>query len=92
MSFSLKYMFRVFRKGVEAFQLLKRFVDKIIAVVGYIINGVSLTIVYVIGIGTISVTAKILGKHFLPIKKEAATYWIDKEKKNPAKSKYYRQF
>ena len=58
------------------------------------INLVLLGIVYFIGVGLTSITAKIVGKHFLNIKNniDKQTYWEDCNVGTEEKETYYRQF
>ena len=85
-------MLAFFKTMAQAVQGVKRFMDKVIDFIVSIFNAILLIIVYIIGVGTISISSKIFGKHFLSIKKEAATYWVEKEKKTMTKNEFYRQF
>lgn len=59
-----------------------------------LINSVLLLLVYLIGVGITSLTAKLSKKHFLEKKpsKEAKTYWSDLSLKKKPLEEYYRQF
>tara|TARA_Y100000310_G_scaffold330908_1_gene403485 strand:+ start:976 stop:1218 length:243 start_codon:yes stop_codon:yes gene_type:complete len=59
-----------------------------------IINSVLLTIVYILGIGLTSLTAKILRKSFLDLKPSPRkkTYWQDLNITKRPLEEYYRQF
>ena len=78
----LKQFFKGFQKGVKGFS------DNI----STIINFVLLSMVYLIGVGLTSITAKIFGKHFLDMKKKKDSYWHDLNLKNKKIEEYYRQF
>jgi len=78
----LKHFFNGFQKGVESFG------DNISTVINFIL----LSIVYLIGVGLTSITAKIFGKHFLDMKKKKNSYWVDLNLKKKSIDKYYRQF
>ena len=56
----LKQVFNGFKKGMKCFS------DNISTVINFLL----LSIVYFIGIGLTSITAKIFGKHFLDTKNE----------------------
>ena len=62
--------------------------------VGIIVNSALLLIVYVLGIGATSVTAKIFGKHFLDreLSDEKSTYWLELNLSKKPVEEYYRQF
>jgi Na+-driven multidrug efflux pump len=78
----LKQFFNGFQKGVKSFG----------GNISTIINFILLSIVYLIGVGLTSITAKIFGKHFLNMKKKKNSYWIDLNLKKKPINKYYRQF
>jgi len=78
----LKHFFNGFQKGVKSFG------DNISTIINFIL----LSIVYLIGFGLTSITAKIFGKHFLDIKKKKGSYWYDLNLKNKSIKEYYRQF
>lgn len=59
-----------------------------------IINLLLLTIAYILGVGIISIIAKLLRKQFLDMKmsKETKTYWKDLYIRKKPIDEYYRQF
>lgn len=59
-----------------------------------IINVGLLSTVYFIGIGPISILAKIFKKHFLQreVSEDADTYWKNMDLKNKSIDNYYKQF
>ncbi len=62
--------------------------------ISVIVNSILLTLVYIIGVGLTSITAKLAKKNFLDLKidKEAKTYWSELNLgKGPIKD-YFRQF
>lgn len=85
-------MFHVFKLIERGFHFIRKIVDIVVKTLVFILNRVLLTLVYFIGVGPIALSAKMFGKHFLPLKKEAVTYWIQKEKKTINKNDYYRQY
>lgn len=62
--------------------------------IGLVINSILLLIVYIIGVGLTSITAKLFGKHFLDTKlsKNKTTYWSELNLKKKSIEDYYRQF
>ena len=67
---------------------MKSFGAAIIAITNFIL----LLPVYILGVGLVSLIARIVGKHFLNIKKEKKkTYWDDKTER-PKFEDFYRQF
>ncbi len=85
----LMSLWRSIKGGFERFsEFVKPFTDK----VNLVVNTVLLSIVYFIGVGFTSVSAKLVGKKFLKLEKENTnSYWIDKEQNN-SKESYFRQF
>ena len=58
-----------------------------------VVNFFLLLIVYVLGIGLVSIISKLSGKHFLDIKKEnKKTNWHDHKVVKQSIEKYYRTF
>ena len=55
------------------------------------VNFFLLIIVYIFGIGLVSVISKISGKHFLDLKKKG-TSWTERNLKTQPIEKYYRMF
>lgn len=78
----LKQFFKGFQKGIKGFS------DNIITIINFLL----LSIVYLVGVGLTSISAKIFGKHFLDIKKKRGLYWSDLNLKRKPIEKYYRQF
>jgi len=58
------------------------------------INSILLTVVYIIGVGSTSLFAKLFKKHFLDlkIKRKNGTYWTDLNLKKKSLKDYYKQF
>ena len=56
-----------------------------------VVNFILLSIVYFLGVGPVSVISKLIGKHFLDIKKTGST-WIDRSKEKIKEEDNYRQF
>ena len=82
-------IWRSIKGGFERFsEFIKPFTDK----VNLVVNTVLLSIVYFIGVGFTSVSAKLVGKKFLKLEKENVnSYWIDKTQNN-SKESYLRKF
>ncbi len=82
-------IWRTIKGSFERFsEFVKPFTDK----VNLVVNTVLLSIVYFIGVGFTSISAKLVGKKFLKLEKENTnSYWIDKEQ-NFSKESYFRQF
>ncbi len=78
----LKQFFNGFQKGMKSFS------DNITSIINFLL----LSIVYFIGVGLTSITAKIFGKHFLDTKKKKDSYWINLNLKKKSIEEYYRQF
>ncbi len=78
----LKQFFNGFQKGIKSFS------DNIISIINFLL----LSIVYLIGIGLTSITAKIFGKHFLDINKKRDSYWHNLKLKNKNIEEYYKPF
>ncbi len=57
-----------------------------------LINFILLLPVYYIVIGVISILAKMINKHFLELKKEKGSYWVDIETQKKNLEDYYRSF
>ncbi len=59
-----------------------------------IVNSLLLSVVYLLGVGSSSIIAKIFGKHFLNLKvdKKKDSYWSELDLKNKPIEEYYRQF
>jgi len=80
----MKEIFTGFKKGMNNFNNL----------ISTLVNSILLLIVYILGVGLTSITAKIIGKHFLQKKtsKKVKTYWSDINLNQKVKEDYYRQF
>ena len=74
---------------IESFKCGAKEFSKNLAV---IVNTVLLSIVYIIGIGITSITAKMFKKKFLETQKKKKTYWSDLNLKKKSLEEYYRQF
>ena len=57
-----------------------------------LVNSTLLCIVYLLGAGLTSITAKIIGKHFLDTKIPKESYWENLDLKKKPIEEYYRQF
>lgn len=62
--------------------------------IALIINTILLFVVYIFGVGSTYIIAKIKGKKFLDTKisKKSKTYWSDLNLKKKKLEEYYRQF
>ena len=80
----LRHFFGGFNEG------MKKFGNNI----SVIINSVLLSIVYLIGVGIVSIFAKLFGKHFLDTKisENSKSYWSNLNLKKQPLENYYRQF
>lgn len=58
----------------------------------WVTNFILLLIVYVVGIGPVSLVAKLLGKHFLYMGGSKKSTWEKKTEKEPSKESTYRTF
>ncbi len=56
-----------------------------------IVNFVFLLIVYILGIGPVSIISKIRGKHFIDLKKSGSS-WVKRDLKKRPIEEYYRSF
>lgn len=70
-----------FKQGFRSFSLL----------ITDIVNFILLSIVYFIGVGIVSIIAKMLGKHFIDLKNNGSSWVARKLKKRPMEE-YYRMF
>lgn len=63
-------------------------------VIAWLVSFVLLSLVYFLGVGTTSLLAKIVGKHFLNTKeqKNKKTYYEELNLSKEPKDSYYRQF
>ena len=58
-----------------------------------VVNFFLLLIVYIIGIGLVSITSKLFGRHYLDIKKTGSkSNWREHKVTKQALEKYYRTF
>jgi len=78
----IKQFFNGFHRGTKYFNTN----------LSIIVNFLLLLIVYLMGVGLTSITAKIFGKHFLDMKKKKGSYWHDLNLKNKSIKEYYKQF
>jgi len=78
----LKQFFNGFQKGIKGFS------DNIITIINFLL----LSIVYLVGVGLTSISAKIFGKHFLDMKKKKDSYWHNLKLKNKDIEEYYKPF
>ena len=78
----------------QFFSGLRKGQKKYTEAVAALINSILLTLVYIIGVGLISIFAKIFGKNFLDTKidKNKQTYWKELNLTKKPMEDYYRQF
>ena len=80
----------VFEGVKKAFDRFSNFIKPVTDKINLAVNTILLTIVYFIGVGLTSLTAKLVGKKFLKLEKEkTSSCWINKENKT---AKYYENF
>lgn len=72
---------------------IKSVLEPIAKAISNVVNFVLLLLVYFIGVGIVSISAKILGKHFLELKKtnKKSNWHEHRVEKQPLES-YYRTF
>jgi len=80
--------------GTHFFEGFKRGLTDFSENIGIFLNLFLLTLVYFLGVGSVFLIAKILGKRFLSlgIDKDAKTYWEECSKASENKDNFYRQF
>lgn len=79
----IKEFLRGFGSGVRLFS----------ETISIIVNCILLTLVYLIGVGITSISAKIFKKKFLDLNPtNEESYWEDVEKKDMKMEDHYRQF
>ncbi len=74
--------------------LMKRMKEALISIsklISSVINSILLSIVYLIGVGSTSIIAKLSKKHFLDLNESNGTYWKDLNLKKKQIKNYYRQ-
>lgn len=77
----------------KIFNAIKRLLEPIGMFVSSVVNFILLSIVYFMGIGLTSITAKLFGKHFLELKKQKKkTNWHEHKITKQPLEKYYRTF
>jgi len=81
---SLKQFKNGFKLGFRNFNSL----------ISVIINSILLSLVYILGVGSTWLFAKLTHKDFLDleIKKKVASYWVNLNLKKVPRKNYYRQF
>ncbi len=77
----LKKFFRGFKQGFRNFS----------NVIADIINFIFLLVVYILGIGPVSLIGKLFRKHFLDLKKGGSS-WVHRNLKKKPIEDYYRSF
>ncbi len=77
----LKTFFAGFWKGFRNFS----------HVITDVVNFILLFAVYAVGVGIVSIIAKLLGKHFMDLKSSGSSWVIRNLKKRPVEE-YYRMF
>jgi len=84
---ALKQFLYILYIAKEGFKKLGQFIN---LVVTYTL----LSIVYIVGVGSVALLAKLLGKRFFNSKplKESHTYWLDINLGDESIEDYYRQF
>ena len=77
----------------KTFNAIKSILEAIAKAISSIVNFILLALVYFIGIGIVSISMKLFGKHFLELKKKnSKSSWQEhKVEKQPLES-YYRTF
>ena len=78
----MKIFFKSFKKGMNQFGNN----------ITIIVNSILLTLVYIIGVGTTSLFAKLFRKRFLELRKKSDSYWGDSNLRKKPIREYYRQF
>lgn len=79
----VKQFLKGFKRGMENFGMG----------IAIIVTTVLLSLVYLIGVGSTHIVAKLFGKHFLETKlSKKGTYWSDLNLKKKPIEEYYRQF
>lgn len=80
----IKLLFKEFKSGMHQFGQN----------ITLIVNSILLTIVYILGVGITSITAKVLSKQFMKksLSKKSKTYWSKLDLKKEKEDTYYRQF
>lgn len=77
----------------EIWNALKSILEPVAKIVSSIVNLVLLSLVYCIGIGSVSIISKIFGKHFLELKKQnKKSNWHEHKLEKQPLEKYYRTF
>jgi len=72
---------------------VKKVMEPISKVMSGIVNFILLLLVYIIGIGLVSIFAKIFRKHFLQLKKQSKnSNWDEHKVEKQPLEKYYRTF
>ena len=72
---------------------IKAILEPIAKVISNIINFILLSIVYFIGIGSVSIVMKLFGKHFLELKKQnKKSNWHEHRVEKQPLEEYYRTF
>ena len=78
---NLKLFIRGFMKGFRNFS----------HVITDVVNFIFLLIVYIFGIGPVSIISKAFGKHFMDLKKSGSS-WVKRDLKKRPIEEYYRSF
>ena len=77
----------------KAWAAIKKVLEPVSKVMSSIVNFILLLIVYIIGIGLVSIFMKLFGKHFLDTKKQSAkSNWREHRVEKQSIEKYYRTF
>ena len=73
--------------------IIKNILEPIAKIISSVINFVLLSIVYFIGIGLVSISMKLFGKHFLELKKQnKKSNWHEHKVTKQSLEQYYRTF
>ena len=77
----------------KIWNFIKKVLEPVSKIISGIVNFILLAFVYFIGIGIVSISAKIFGKHFLEIKKRnKKSNWDEHKVTKEPLEKYYRTF
>ena len=77
----------------KIWNLIKTVLEPISKTISNVVNFILLSIVYFIGIGIVSISTKIFGRHFLEIKKQnKKSNWHEHKVTKQPLENYYRTF
>jgi hypothetical protein len=79
--------------GQSVFAKIKEFLEPIAKFMSNVVNFLLLTIVYIFGIGLVSIVMKLFGKRFLSLKKQnKKTNWEEHKVGKQSLETYHRTF